>query len=94
MIIRTAVALPPALDRMLWLPSSLPENPLTTDLYPLLLLGPMFFWDLYRLRKIHVAYVIYLVVGSVAAVPVYLLWYTSVWRETALRILGISGILR
>src|SRR5262249_19553643 len=49
MILGTASALPPALDRMMWLPSTLPDNPLACDLWPLALIAPMFLWDLYRL---------------------------------------------
>jgi hypothetical protein len=92
MILGTAAALPPATDRMLWLPSSLPDNPFTVDLWPVALLAPMFFWDLYRLGKVHKAYLLYLALGLVSAVPVHLLWNTPMWRVTALRILGISGI--
>jgi hypothetical protein len=92
MILGTAAALPPATDRMLWLPSSLPDNPLTVDLWPLVLLAPMFFWDVYRFRTVHKAYLLYLGVNLALAVPMHLLWNTPMWRDTALRILGISGI--
>jgi hypothetical protein len=92
MILGTAAALPAALDRLPWLPSSLPGNPLTTDLYPMALLAPMFFWDLYRLGRVHRAYLLYLAISLVLAGPIYMLWNTPVWRATALRILGISGI--
>jgi hypothetical protein len=92
MILGTAAALPPATDRMLWLPSTLPDNPLTVDLWPLALLAPMFFWDVYRLGKVHKAYLLYLGLSLALAVPMHLLWNTPRWRETALWILGISGI--
>jgi hypothetical protein len=92
MILATAAVLPAATDRMLWLPSSLPGSPLTVDLWPLVLLAPMFFWDFYRLGKVHKAYVFYLALSLVLAVPITLLWNTPLWRHTALRILGLSGI--
>lgn len=92
MILGVAAALPPALDRMLWLPSTLPSNPLTTDLYPLVIIAPMFFWDLYRQKKIHKAYWIFAALSFAVAIPTHLLWNTPWWRETALRLLGISGI--
>lgn len=92
MILGTAAALPPATDRMLWLPSSLPDSPWTVDLWPLVLIAPMFLWDLYRLGRIHTAYWLYLGLGLALAIPMHLLWNTPLWRETALRLLGLSGI--
>lgn len=92
MILGTAAALPPATDRMLWLPSSLPDSPLTVDLWPLALLAPMFLWDLFRLGRIHRAYLLYLAVSLALAIPMHLLWKTPWWRGTALGLLGIEGI--
>ncbi|WP_212742019.1 MULTISPECIES: hypothetical protein [unclassified Sphingomonas] len=92
MILGTSAALPAATDRMLWLPSTLPDSPLTADLWPLAVIAPMFLWDLYRLRKVHRAYLIYLAALLVLAVPTHLLWGTSAWRAIALGILGIEGI--
>ncbi|MCJ8156498.1 hypothetical protein [Sphingomonas sp. LaA6.9] len=92
MILGTATAIPAATDRIPWLPTTLPDSPLTTDLWPLALLAPMFLWDLYRLRRIHKAWVIYLLSCLALAVPIHLLWDTPLWRETALRILGVSGV--
>ncbi|MCW4461377.1 hypothetical protein OK349_06630 [Sphingomonas sp. BT-65] len=92
MILGTAAALPPATDRMFWLPTSLPESPLTVDLWPLLLIAPMFLWDLYRLRRVHMAYVIALGLGLATTIPMHLLWGTPGWRGTALWLLGVSGV--
>ncbi|HVZ99898.1 MAG TPA: hypothetical protein VG841_06250 [Caulobacterales bacterium] len=92
MILGTAAPLPAALDRIAWLPTSLPHGPLTTELYPLAVLAPMFAWDLYRLGRVHGAYLVYLGVSLLLAIPTHLLWNTPWWRGVALRILGISGI--
>ena len=93
MILGAAAPLPAAIDRIDWLlPSTLPGSPLTMDLWPLMLLAPMFFWDLYRLGRVHKAYWLYLGLSLALAVPVHLLWNTPLWRTTALRILGLSGI--
>ncbi len=69
MILATAAPLPAALDRMQWLPSTIPGGPLTIDLYPLAVLAPMFLWDLYRLKKVHKAYLIYLGLDLALAIP-------------------------
>src|SRR5947208_6412465 len=42
MILGTAVALPAAIDRMQWLPTTLPASPLATDLSVLLAVPPLF----------------------------------------------------
>ena len=64
MILATLVLMPAALDRMSWLPSTLPQSPLTMEIYPLVLLLPMFLWDLYRQRQVHRAYLIYALINA------------------------------
>lgn len=92
MIMGTAAAMPAATDRISWLPSTLPHSPLTADIWPLALLAPMFLWDLYRLKRVHPAYIIYLLVCLALAIPMNLLWNTPWWRDTAMQLTGISGI--
>jgi hypothetical protein len=53
MILATAMMLPAATDRISMLPTTWPSLPLSTDLYVLLLIAPMFAWDLFRLGHIH-----------------------------------------
>jgi hypothetical protein len=81
-----------ATDRMTWLPSTMPGNPLTTDLWPLVLIAPLFFWDLYRQRKVHTAYWLYFALCLALAVPMHILWGTPGWRDTAMHLLGIAPI--
>jgi len=43
MILATAMPLPAGIDRIAWLPSTMPWNPMSADLYTLLAVSPMFF---------------------------------------------------
>ena len=54
-----ATALPAALDRIQWLPTTMPNHPIGTDLYSILAFSPMFVWDLIRNRGVHRAYWIF-----------------------------------
>lgn len=92
MLLGTSAALPAATDRMLWLPTTLPASPLTAELWPLVVIAPMFLWDLYRLGKVHRAYWIYAAAVLALAIPTHLLWNTPWWRAAALGMLGIAGI--
>ena len=89
MILATAVTLPAAIDRMDWLPTTLPVSPLASDLYVLLAISPMFVWDLVRNRAVHRAYWSWAAVYVLASVAANLLWNTPAWHETARRIMGV-----
>ena len=89
MILGTAVALSAGIDRIPWLPSSLPASPLTPDLYTLVALSPMFVWDVVRNRAVHRAYWIWLGVNIPFAVAVHGLWDTEWWHATARQLMGV-----
>lgn len=89
MILGTAVALPAAIDRMTWLPSTLPASPLSTEFYTLLAVSPMFAWDIIRNRRIHEAYWIWIAVSLPFAILIYSLWDTSWWHSVAPHIVGL-----
>ena len=89
MFLAVVIALPAAFDRMSWLPTSLPGNALTVDLYPLLAIAPMFLWDLARTRTVHKAYVIWALVSLPAAVMVHSLWDSEWWHATARWLVGV-----
>ena len=91
MILATVALLPAAIDRITFLPSTMPASSLSPDLYPVLWIMPLFVWDLYRLRRIHRAYVIWGITGLVLSAPVYLLWNTPWWLATLPRIMGLSA---
>lgn len=89
MILATAMALPAAIDRISWLPTTLPTTPLATDLYTLLAVSPMFLWDVIRNRSVHNAYLIWLAVNLPFAVAVHSLWGTEWWYSVAPRLMGV-----
>ncbi len=86
MILAVAMILPPAIDRISWLPSTFPASPLGTDLYTLLAVLPMFVWDLSRSRAIPKAYVIWLAINVPFALAVHGLWGSPLWHSVAPRL--------
>jgi len=90
MILATAMALPAGIDRIPWLPSTMPISPLAPDLYTLLAVAPMFAWDAFRNRSVHKAYWIWLGVFVPCAIAVNLLWDTPAWHAAAQWILGVG----
>ena len=89
MFLAVAVALPAAFDRMTGLPTSLPGNALTVELYPILAIAPMFLWDLVRTRRVHKAYVIWALVSLPAAILVHSLWDSEWWHAMAPQLVGV-----
>lgn len=89
MILATAVPLGASIDRMKWLPTTLPESPLATDFYILLAVAPMFAWDLYRNRSVHRAWLIWLGAYVAGSALVYGLWGSPWWHQTAPRLMGV-----
>ena len=89
MFLGTAVPLPAAIDRMSWLPTTLPASPVATDLWILVALSPMFIWDVVRNRRVHEAYWIWLAVYVPVALVAYRLWDTPWWHATARHIMGV-----
>lgn len=89
MILAPAMALSAAIDRMTWLPTTLPHSPLATDLYSLLVISPLFVWDLVRNRRVHPAYLIWLSVWLPVTIALHALWDTGWWHMTAPRLMGV-----
>jgi hypothetical protein len=89
MILATVMALPAGMDRIEWLPKTLPGSPLSVDLYTLAAISPMFIWDVVRNRRIHEAYWIWIAVCLPFAILVNLLWDTPGWHATAKQIMGV-----
>ena len=88
MVLTPIVAMPAAVDRMTWLPATLPVSPLSAQIYVLLLASPMFAWDLYRLGYVHRAYVIWLGLVLSSDAVVLLLWNTPWWQSVVPHLLG------
>lgn len=89
MFLATAVPLGAAIDRMEWLPSSMPASPWATDVYILLALSPMFVWDLVRNRRVHEAYKVWLALYLPAAALVAFAWDKPWWHSAAERMMGV-----
>jgi hypothetical protein len=89
MFLATAIPLAASIDRMTWIPTTLPASPLTSDLYILAAVSPLFVWDVVRNRRVHEAYVIWLAVCVPTALILYSLWDTPWWHATARQIMGV-----
>jgi hypothetical protein len=89
MILAPAMALPAAIDRIAWLPTTFPASPLATDLYTLLLVSPMLIWDVGRNRAVHPAYLIWLAVALPFTLAVHALWNTPWWHAAARQLMGV-----
>ena len=88
MILAIATILPPALARMWWLPKPLPGL-MSFDLYILLIVSPMFIWDLVRKARIPTAYVIWAGCYALVSIPAYLLTGSRWWHGVAARLMGV-----
>jgi len=88
-ILAIAVPLGAAINRMSWLPTTMPASPLAGDLYVLLAISPMFIWDVIRNRRVHEAYLIWLPVFVAVSATVDLLWDKPWWHATAKAIMRV-----
>jgi hypothetical protein len=90
MILATVLPIAAATDRISWLPSSLPGGPLTVEAYPLLLVLPIFAWDLFRLGHVQRAYKIWATLLSPFVVATCVLWNSPWWLATVPRLMGVA----
>lgn len=90
MFLATVMALPAGIDRIPWLPGTMPGSPLGPDLYTLLAIAPMFVWDVTRNRRVHPAYVTWLAINLPFAIAVHGLWDRPWWHQTARQIMGVG----
>jgi len=90
-ILATLLPLPAAVDRMTWLPTSIPGSPASIHLYSLLLLLPVLIYDLLRRGRVHRAYVIGVLVNLPFIVATHWLWGSPWWLATAPQIVGVQG---
>lgn len=89
MILATAIPLPAGIDRIEWIPSSLPGSPLTPILFTMVAVSPMFVWDVVRNRRVHRAYWIWLGLFLPVAVVVIRLWDKPGWHSAAKWMMGV-----
>jgi hypothetical protein len=90
MFLATAMALPAGIDRIPWIPHSMPASPLSPDLYTLLAISPMVLWDVLRNHSVHPAYLIWLAVNIPFAIAVHGLWGTDWWHAAARQLMGVG----
>jgi hypothetical protein len=86
----TVVPLPAAIARLTWLPTTMPADPISLDLWTLAWIAPMFLWDLYRQRRIHRAYLVWLALWVPVTIIVNALWGTEWWLSTVPGLLGFG----
>jgi hypothetical protein len=88
MILSIAVPLQAGFGRIPWIPTTMPDRPISPDLYVLLAIAPMFLWDVVRNRTIHRAYWVWLAVSLPFTVAVHVLWDTSFWHAMVKSVMG------
>jgi hypothetical protein len=94
MILATVIPLQAGSDRLvtlLGLPSTTPASPLSIDLYSLALLLPMFLHDVFRYKRVHRAYLVWLALYIPATVAMNWLWQSPWWMTTAPKLMGVQG---
>ena len=89
MILATVVPLPAGIDRIPWRPTTLPDSPLSPDLYVLAAIAPMFIWDVVRNHSVHRAYWIWLAICLPFTIAVHALWDTPWWHGAARQLMGV-----
>lgn len=89
MILATAVPLSAGIDRIHWLPSTMPITPTSVDIGILVAVAPMFVWDVLRNRSVHRAYWIWLALFLPLAIAMNMLWDTPWWHVTARQMMGV-----
>jgi hypothetical protein len=90
MFLATAIPLAAGIVRITALPQTMPESPLSLQLYILLAVAPMFIWDVIRNRRIHEAYWLWLALYVPISIIINLLWNTPWWHATARAIMGVG----
>ena len=79
-----------ARHQTVWLGDLGMYNELFWDVGCVVMMMPMFLWDLYRTGKIHRAYRIWFPIFLVTAIPVHMLRTTDWWNATAERMMGVA----
>jgi hypothetical protein len=88
MVLASALLLPAAVDRMTWVPNTLPASPVSIWLSTFVLLLPALLYDVVRRGRVHRAYVVGLAANVPFCLASYLLWGSSWWLATAPRLVG------
>lgn len=90
MVLAPIAAMPAAVDRIAWLPTTMPTSPLSPEVYVLLLALPMFAWDMYRTGKVQRAYKLWLAVLLPTAAVMLLVWNAPWWQAFVPHLMGVA----
>ena len=90
MILATAMALPAGIDRIPWIPHTMPVSPLSPDLYTLVAVAPLLIWDVVRNGYLHRAWLIWFAITIPSAVALNLMWDTPGWHSAVKQLLGVA----
>lgn len=88
MILATSTAMGAGITRIPWLPTTIPHDPISLDLWTLVALAPMILWDLVRNRRLHRAYWIWLALFVPGVIATQMLWDTPWWHAAARQLMG------
>jgi hypothetical protein len=89
MFLATAVPLGAAIDRIVWLPSTMPVSPISSSFYIVAAVAPMFVWDVIRNRRVHEAYWIWVALYVPVTALVIMLWDKPYWHAAARAIMRV-----
>jgi len=89
-ILATAMALPAGIDRIPWIPHTMPLSPLSPDLYTLLAISPMLVWDVVRNGYLHKAWLIWFGVNLPFVIALHALWDTPGWHSAVKQLMGVA----
>jgi hypothetical protein len=90
MMLSLAPALAAGIDRITWLPTTMPVSNIGPDLWVLFAVSPMFVWDVVRNKRVHEAYWLWLVISLPFALFINAVWDTPWWHATARGILRVA----
>lgn len=88
MILATAPPIAAGIDRIPWLPTTMPASAVSLDLFVLLAISPMFVLDVIRNRSIHRAYWIWFAISLPITVALDAIWDAPWWHTAARQIMG------
>ena len=88
LILATLLPLPAAIDRITWIPTTLPDSPTSIHLGMLTLLLPVLIYDVWRRGRVHRAYVIGLALNVPFLVASQLLWGSPWWTAAVSKVMG------
>lgn len=89
-VLATMVLMNAAINRVPGLPSTMPESPLSLDLWGLVLILPLLVWDAIRLGRMHRAFVIGFAIWLPVSIGVQLAWGTEWWQNLVPWIFGYA----